>query len=109
ECSRVRLIPPHAFYAWKTKTHSDNQLLLDLFGEDSQLNVYRGELEVRRPGAPTSAPVRDLVRPCEVRRAEARKRRARHPDNGAAHGRARGRLEEILRGRPDRAGCRLRA
>src|SRR5438128_5038196 len=70
ECSRVRLIQPHAFYAWKTKTHSDNQLLLDLFGEDSQLNVYRGELEVRRPGAPTSAPVRDLVRPCEVRRAE---------------------------------------
>src|SRR2546425_1200634 len=28
--------------------------ILDLFGEDSQLNLYRGELEVRPPGAPTS-------------------------------------------------------
>jgi hypothetical protein len=27
--------------------------LLELFGEDSQLNVYAGELEVRPPGAPT--------------------------------------------------------
>jgi hypothetical protein len=27
--------------------------ILDLFAEDSQLNVYAGELEVRPPGAPT--------------------------------------------------------
>jgi hypothetical protein len=27
--------------------------ILDLFGEDSQLNVYAGELEVRPPSAPT--------------------------------------------------------
>ena len=32
--------------------------ILDLFGEDSRLNVHAGELEVRPPGAPTSGPVR---------------------------------------------------
>jgi hypothetical protein len=30
--------------------------ILDLLGEDSQLNVYAGELEVRPPGAPTTEP-----------------------------------------------------
>ena len=34
----------------------DVHQLFDLFGEDSQLNVYRGELEVRPPGAPTTDP-----------------------------------------------------
>jgi hypothetical protein len=29
--------------------------LLDLFGEDGQLNVYAGELEGRPPGAPTTS------------------------------------------------------
>jgi hypothetical protein len=33
---------------------ADIHQLLDLFAEDSQLNVYRGELEVRPPGAPTT-------------------------------------------------------
>jgi hypothetical protein len=28
--------------------------ILDLFAEDSQLNVYAGELEVRPPSAPTT-------------------------------------------------------
>jgi len=28
--------------------------VLDLFADDSQLNVYAGELEVRPPGAPTT-------------------------------------------------------
>ena len=28
--------------------------IFDLFVEDSQLNVYAGELEVRPPGAPTT-------------------------------------------------------
>ena len=28
--------------------------ILDLFGEDSQLNVYAGQLDVRPPGAPTT-------------------------------------------------------
>ena len=32
------------------------RILLELFGEDGQLNVYGGELEVRPPGAPTSGP-----------------------------------------------------
>src|SRR5713226_7517903 len=32
--------------------------ILDLLGEDGQLNVYAGQLEVRPPGAPTSAPDR---------------------------------------------------
>jgi hypothetical protein len=30
--------------------------ILDLFWEDGQLNVYRGELEVRPPDAPTTGP-----------------------------------------------------
>jgi hypothetical protein len=30
--------------------------IFDLFAEDSQLNVYAGELEVRPPGAPTTEP-----------------------------------------------------
>ena len=30
--------------------------ILDLFAEDSRLNVYAGELEVRPPGAPTTGP-----------------------------------------------------
>jgi hypothetical protein len=34
--------------------HSQNTQFLDLFVEDSQLNVYAGEPEVRPPGAPTS-------------------------------------------------------
>jgi hypothetical protein len=29
--------------------------VLDLFVEDDQLNIYAGELEVRPPGAPTTA------------------------------------------------------
>jgi hypothetical protein len=28
--------------------------IFDLFGEDDQLNVYAGELDVRPPGAPTT-------------------------------------------------------
>jgi hypothetical protein len=28
--------------------------ILELFAENSQLNVYAGELEVRPPGAPTT-------------------------------------------------------
>ena len=35
---------------------AENAHLLDLFVEDSQLNVYAGELEVRPPGAPTTRP-----------------------------------------------------
>jgi hypothetical protein len=30
--------------------------IFDFFAEDSQLNVYAGELEVRPPGAPTTEP-----------------------------------------------------
>jgi hypothetical protein len=30
----------------------------DLLAEDDRLNVYAGEIEVRPPGAPTTAPVR---------------------------------------------------
>jgi hypothetical protein len=30
--------------------------ILDLFAEDSQLNVYAGKLDVRPPGAPTTHP-----------------------------------------------------
>jgi hypothetical protein len=44
-----------------TRTHLENTrsaptptLFLDLFAEDSRLNVYAGEFEVRPPGVPTS-------------------------------------------------------
>src|SRR2546427_5979011 len=51
------------FYAWKTKQHADNQLLLDLFAEDSWRSVYEGELEVRPPGAPTTVRIDASSRP----------------------------------------------
>src|SRR4051812_31959050 len=35
--------------------------LLDLLAEDSRLNVYAGELEVRPPGAPTTDPRQEAV------------------------------------------------
>jgi hypothetical protein len=34
----------------------DVHQLFDLFAEDSQLNVYAGEIEVRPPAAPTTEP-----------------------------------------------------
>ena len=43
---------------------AQNVQVLDLFGEDDQLNVYAGELEVRPPPAPTigsAAAVRELL------------------------------------------------
>src|SRR5262249_28534962 len=43
---RTRTLP-------ERRDRAHNTPLLDLFGEDSQLNVYRGELEVRPPTAPT--------------------------------------------------------
>src|SRR4029450_1386371 len=43
-----RLAPPN-----RASTLADDPQLLDLLAEDSRLNVYAGELEVRPPGAPT--------------------------------------------------------
>src|SRR6267143_5331604 len=34
---------------------------LDLLAEDSRLNVYAGELEVRPPGAPTTEPHEEAI------------------------------------------------
>jgi hypothetical protein len=38
-----------------TREGSHDSQVLDLLAEDSRLNVYAGELEVRPPGAPTTA------------------------------------------------------
>jgi hypothetical protein len=35
--------------------------ILDLLAEDSRLNVYAGELEVRPPGAPTTEPHEEAI------------------------------------------------
>jgi hypothetical protein len=45
--------------------HERTQLTqtLDLFVEDSWRNVYAGQLEVRPPAAPTSAPDRAVLGP----------------------------------------------
>jgi hypothetical protein len=42
-----RLAPPN-----RASTLADDPQLLDLLAEDSRLNVYAGELEVRPPSAP---------------------------------------------------------
>ena len=41
----------------KTASVQNVRILLDIFLEDSQRNVYAGELEVRPPGAPTTCRV----------------------------------------------------
>jgi hypothetical protein len=40
---------------------AENSQLLDLFVEDDSRNVYAGELEVRPPGAPTTAAQKSVV------------------------------------------------
>src|SRR5207248_11522509 len=39
---------------WNVRRRARLSQILDLFVEESQLNVYAGELEVRPPGAPTT-------------------------------------------------------
>jgi hypothetical protein len=46
-----------AFLSFRNRMFSQafgQPAILDLFGEDSQLNVYRGEVEVRAPLSPRS-------------------------------------------------------
>jgi hypothetical protein len=49
-------ILPETEQMWAEADRAQNELLLDLFAEDSWRSVYAGELEVRPPGAPTTAP-----------------------------------------------------
>jgi hypothetical protein len=42
--------------ARKARNFQKLQLFFELFAEDSQLNVYAGEVEVRPPTAPTTEP-----------------------------------------------------
>jgi hypothetical protein len=46
-------LPHRRCPTWNGRRRARLTHLLDLFEEDSQLNVYRGELEVRPPCAPT--------------------------------------------------------
>jgi hypothetical protein len=39
----------------------DSKKFLDLILKDGQLNVYRGEVEVRPPRAPTTGPNREAL------------------------------------------------
>jgi hypothetical protein len=60
--------------------------ILDLLAEDSRLNVYAGELEVRPPAAPTTSadtavpigsPSTNCRRPADVQQSDAQSQRGR--------------------------------
>ena len=64
-CSRLSSAHSGSVLSSLNRFHADEQIaavglerFFDPFAEDSQLNVYAGEAEVRPPGAPTTGPDR---------------------------------------------------